>query len=277
MSTAEITTEYIHGSNPEERQRLATLNSFMNERSLREMNPLGYEDILEVGSGLGQFAREMAKAVQPFGSVVGIEKNADQIAAARQSAAQEGEGRLVDFREGDVHSMPLRSYEWGSFDIAHARFVLEHVADPQRVVDQMAAAVRPGGRIILQDTDHSLVRLSGEPANWQELWKAYLGVYHVIGCNPYAGRELVEMLHRAGVPTRRTTMILYGSCAGAKDWGLVAYNFVDMIAGAGPAIREAGLMTPEALDRAIADLRAWLRQPAAAFWFPMTWVEGVRL
>ena len=35
--------------------------------------------------------------------------------------------------------------EWGTFDLVHARFLLEHVSDPLAVVRSMARAVRPGG------------------------------------------------------------------------------------------------------------------------------------
>ena len=69
---------------------------------------------------------------------------------------------LVELREGDVYSLPLRDDEWGSFDVVHTRFLLEHVPDPQAVVDEMVRAVRPGGRVALLDDDHELLRLAPE-------------------------------------------------------------------------------------------------------------------
>jgi 2-polyprenyl-3-methyl-5-hydroxy-6-metoxy-1,4-benzoquinol methylase len=47
----------------------------------------------------------------------------------------------------------------GHFDVAHARFLLEHVPDPLVIVRTMVRAVRPGGRVILADDDYEGLRL----------------------------------------------------------------------------------------------------------------------
>lgn len=141
--------EYLHGAHEEEQERLSALNRIVNEGSLRGIALEGHERILDLGCGLGQFARAMARSVVPLGHVVGVERCPEQLATARRLAARDGEAHLVEFREGDVHRLPLAPDEFGRFDIVHARFVLEHVGQPQRVVDQMVRAARPGGRIVI--------------------------------------------------------------------------------------------------------------------------------
>ena len=69
----------------------------------------------------------------------------------------------MDLRSGDALALPLRTEEWGDFDVAHARFVLEHVRDPLGVVRSMVRAVKFGGRIVLEDDDHEVIRLWPEP------------------------------------------------------------------------------------------------------------------
>src|SRR6266850_5756852 len=130
-------SRYLHGTAPEEQRRLARLNDLLNEASLRELRLRGGEKILEVGSGLGQFARLMRKSAGREGRVLGIERSEEQIAEARRRAQEDGEEGLVDFRLGDALALPLREEEWGSFDLAHARFLLEHVSDPLAVVRSM--------------------------------------------------------------------------------------------------------------------------------------------
>jgi len=39
-------------------------------------------------------------------------------------------GQLVTALHNDALALPLRDDEWGTFDLAHARFLLEHVRDP---------------------------------------------------------------------------------------------------------------------------------------------------
>jgi ubiquinone/menaquinone biosynthesis C-methylase UbiE len=122
------------------------------------MSLQGGEKILDVGAGLGQFSRAMARAAGPEARVVGVERDAAQIAEARRQAELAGEGGLVEWRSGDAAALPLESGEWGGFDVAHTRFLLEHVPDPPAIVRQMLRAVRPGGRIVLADDDHELLR-----------------------------------------------------------------------------------------------------------------------
>src|SRR6476620_8351170 len=113
---------YIHGTSPEEQRRLSLMNDvLLNQAELREMNLRGDEAIIDFGSGLGQFTRAMARAV-PRGRVVGIEFNEEQLAGSKRLAANDGEGALADFRRGDVLALDLPQAEWGTFDLAHARF-----------------------------------------------------------------------------------------------------------------------------------------------------------
>ena len=120
----------------------------------------------------------------------------EQIAEAKRQAAGDGEEGLIEIRQGLATDLPLRDDEWGSFDVAHARFLLEHVADPEAVVRQMLRAVRPGGRVILEDDDHDVLRLWPAVAAFDELWQGYVESYSALGFDPYIGRRLVGLLAR---------------------------------------------------------------------------------
>ena len=213
------TSIYIHGSAPPEQARLATLNRLLNDGALRELAIPADCSILDVGSGLGQLTRAMARASGLGARVVGVERDAAQLAAAKSFAAEAGESDLVDFRQGDAASLPLAASEVGSFDLAHARFVLEHVVDPLTVVREMKRAVRPGGRLVLQDDDHYLLRLWPEPAGFSAVWQAYVQSYIQLGNDPFVGRRLVELLFQEGVTPVRNNWLFFGSCAGHENFG----------------------------------------------------------
>ncbi len=72
-------SNYIHGSKPREQRRLSDLNGLLNQPCLGELALAGSESVLDVGSGVGQFARDMARVVRPRGRVVGIERDAKQL------------------------------------------------------------------------------------------------------------------------------------------------------------------------------------------------------
>ncbi len=267
---------YIHGTAADEQRRLSLLNDvLLNNASLREMALRGDERIIDFGSGLGQFTRAMARAV-PRGRVVGIERNEEQLAGAYRLAAGENESNLADFRRGDVVNLDLARDEWGSFDLAHARFILEHVPDPLRVVQTMVRAVRPGGRIVLADDDHGVLRLWPEAPGMNDLWNAYIRTYDRIGNDPYVGRRLVSLLHQAGAIPKRNTWIFFGGCAGMEIFDVLTANMAGVVRSARETIIGMSLFDGDAFDRVMKEYETWSRRPDAAIWFAVSWAEGAR-
>lgn len=267
---------YIHGSKPKEQRRLSGLNELLNQACLRELRLIGGETVLDVGSGLGQFTRDMARAVGPVGRVMGIERDEKQIAEARRQARQAGETNLVEWRRGDALKFPLKRGEWGRLDVAHARFVLEHVSKPEQVVRQMVRAVRRGGRVVLADDDHQVIRLWPEPPGFSELWQVYMRAYEHLGCDPFVGRRLVALLRDAGASPRRNHWIFFGSCAGAPEFPAFVRNAVGVIETAREVITGPLGFSAGQFDRTLRAIRQWARRSDAAFWYGLCWAEGIR-
>ncbi|HJQ97618.1 MAG TPA: methyltransferase domain-containing protein [Candidatus Polarisedimenticolaceae bacterium] len=267
---------YIHGTSPEEQHRLTLMNRLANEGSLRELGLSGGERILEMGAGLGEFARAMRRAAGYSGSVVGIEASPEQIARAEALAHAAGEDGRVELRRGDALDPPLRPDEWGSFDVVHARFLLEHLPDPLRAVEVMARAARPGGRVVLEDDDHDLLRLWPEPEGVARVWDAYMESYRRLRCDPLIGRKLPRLLHEAGVPSRRATWIFFGACEGDPMFPVVTANLTGVLRGAAGAIAATGRASTVDVERALEAFTAWSATPGASFGLAIAWAEGVK-
>ncbi len=267
-------SQYVHGTGQEEQQRLTRLNDLINAASLRELNPQPGERILDFGSGLGQLSRAMARLSGV--PVVGIERSADQIREALDQAEAAGERELLDLRQADVFSeLALTPTEWGQFDVAHARFLLEHVPYPEAIVRTMVRAVRPGGRIVLEDDDHDVLRLWPEPPGVRVVWDAYVRTYDRLGNDPYIGRRLVQLLHDAGARPRRSTWVYFGSCSGRPEFPDYVRNLAGLFIGARELVQACGITTPQFED-ALDALDVWERRPDAAFWYAYAWAEAVR-
>src|SRR4249920_535333 len=106
---------YIHGTEPSEQDRLAALNRLTNAAFIRFLDVPSGARVLEVGSGLGLLAVAVASAADDV-QVVGVELSRDQIAAAAPSPR-------VTYQQGDAHALDFPD---GSFDLAYARYLLEH-------------------------------------------------------------------------------------------------------------------------------------------------------
>ncbi|MEW2317664.1 methyltransferase domain-containing protein [Streptomyces bauhiniae] len=76
--------------------------------------------------------------------VVAVDSSWTMIARARDR----GLPRTV---VADGHRLPFAAYR---FDGAWADRVLQHIAEPDRVLDELMRVVRPGGRVALADPDY---------------------------------------------------------------------------------------------------------------------------
>jgi ubiquinone/menaquinone biosynthesis C-methylase UbiE len=268
---------YIHGTHREERRRLTRLNELMNARALRDLALAPGDKVLDVGSGLGLLTREIAALVGPHGRVLGIERDQTQLAEALHSIGSGPDGHaVIEFRRGDATKPPLRPGEWGCFDVAHCRFVLEHVREPERVVEAMAQAVRPGGRVILEDDDHDLLRLWPPVPAVARLWQSYLHSYQRRGNDPFIGRRLVELLCEAGLEPQGCAMPRFGSCAGGADFEVYVDNMKGLFEGARDDIQREGAVSDAEFRHGLSALEAWGCRPDATLWYVTCWAEGQR-
>lgn len=269
-------SRYVHGTEPEEQRRLSRLNTLMNDACLRELSLSGGERILDVGAGLGQFTRAMGRAVAAAAPVVAVERDPRQLEEALHQARADAEEHLLDLRHGNALDLPLRDEEWGRFDLAHTRFLLEHVPDPLEAVRAMVRAVRPGGRVVLADDDHDVLRLWPEPDGFVALWTAYMHTFEALGNDPLVGRRLVSLLDQAGARPWRNTWIFFGGCAGSDAWETLVENLVGVIESARGSVLGHALLSEDAFDGALESARLWSRRPDAAIWYAICWAEGVR-
>ncbi len=264
-------SRYIHGTTPDEQARLSHLNRLLNEATLRELRLRRGERIVDFGCGLAQLTRAMAQ--QAGVRALGLERSSEQLAEARRQARDAGEEHLVELRQADVLGADVES---GAYDLAHARFLLEHVPDPLAVVEAMVRAVRPGGRIVLQDDDHDVLRLWPEPPGLRPLWAAYMRTYDRLGNDPIVGRRLVSLLHDAGARPARSTWLFFGACAGEPTFPAFVDNLHFLLAASRDAIVGGALLGAPEVDEALLQIRRFRERPDAAFWYAVAYAEGVK-
>lgn len=98
--------------------------------------------ILEIGVGTGLSFDDYG----PGMSVTGVDLSAPMIARARKRLQTGRYPYVDDLKVMDAHDL---AFPDASFDCAVAQFVITLVANPERVLDECARVVRPGGEIIL--------------------------------------------------------------------------------------------------------------------------------
>jgi ubiquinone/menaquinone biosynthesis C-methylase UbiE len=260
----------------DEYRRFSAMNDMLNPTSVGMLGLRGGERILDVGCGLAQLTRAMARAAGRTGTALGVVHADPWLVEARRLAAAAGEASLVELRSGDPAALPLRDEEWGTFDVVLARFVLEQVPDPERVVNGMARAARPGGRIVLEDEDHATIRVWPEPAGYEGLRRSYVRWCESQGFDPFVGRRLVDLIHRAGVLPNRSASLSVSSCAGSPSFRPLLRIVIESFQGAGASMQASGAIAAKDFEAGMHALKTWNNHPAAALWYTTCWAEGRR-
>jgi len=107
--------------------------------------------VLDVATGTGDLALELARRVGPDGEVVGSDFSEAMLARARaKTSARDPEASSVTprFEWGDALELPFAD---GAFDAATVGFGARNFADLPRGLAEMARVVRPGGRVVVLD------------------------------------------------------------------------------------------------------------------------------
>jgi arsenite methyltransferase len=105
------------------------------------------ETVLDVGSGAGVDAIIAAKAVGVDGRVIGVDMTPEMLTAARRNANLMGLNN-VEFREGLIERLPVDA---GSIDLVISNGVLNLTVDKHGAYQQIARALKPGGRFQIAD------------------------------------------------------------------------------------------------------------------------------
>jgi ubiquinone/menaquinone biosynthesis C-methylase UbiE len=268
-------SNYIHGSLPDEQARLAKLNDLINRRCMDLLALKGGEFVLDVGSGLGQFTLAIADKVGQKGKCLGIERDKNQLKGSQQNL-EKANMPQVEFRQGNAENLELLHEEWGTFDLAHARFVLEHVHQPESVIEGMIKAIRPGGKVVLADDDHIGLCPYPEPPGFSGLWQAYIRSYDRLGNDPFIGRRLVSLLYQAGLRQIHNDVVFFGDSAESPSFAAYASNLIGILDGAKDHLLKEVLITKSGFEQAMVHLEAWSKMPEASLWYTIYWAEGTK-
>jgi SAM-dependent methyltransferase len=196
--------------------------------------------VLDLGTGLGHVAFEVASLVGPHGAVVGIDQNARLLGIAEQRRLAAGLDNVV-FAEADVRTFS----DTAPFDAIVGRFILFHLPDAIEVLAHHLVALRPGGVVLAIDFDgHSIraeppVPLISTIRSWIE------EAFRFAGADPVIGARLALLLRRAGAADVTTSGVQgYLGPDDPAGPGLLAGT----VRSLAPAIMGAGAASEAELD-----------------------------
>ena len=199
---------------------------------------------LDMGCGAMGVLGPLSRRVGSHGSVVGLDRDVQQLAAAR---AYVSENRLanVEIVEADAYASSLPS---DSFDFVHARFLIGPAGRADVLLPELQRVTKPGGIIGLQEPDTGSWTCYPPDQSWDALKSAILTAFRKGGGDLDSGRHTFAMLRRLGlenVKLRAATIAL-------QDGHPYMRLPIQFAASLRPRIVGDGLMSEQELDASVA-------------------------
>lgn len=218
-------TYSLDNSSREAPARFDALSGLFDRGTMRHLEELEVSEgwrCLEVGGGGGSIASWLANRVGPTGHVVATDIDPRFL----EPLAAEN----VEVRKHNIVTDPLPE---ATFDLIHARLVLVHLPERERVLARLVSALKPGGW--LMDEEFDSVSLPPDPtvSPGEIILKAQMAVMRVLqdrGIERRFGRLLYGRLRAHGLVEVGAEGRLFMWRGGSSDVSLMRTNFKQLSA-----------------------------------------------
>ena len=236
--------DYVLGTSDRERQRLIAQAKLLHDTTLDAFRWGGIRPgmrVLDIGCGVGDVAMLAADLVGPFGELVAIDRDTDNLDFAKQRASADGYTN-IDFRAAEIDAF----HDETPFDAIVGRYILLFLPDRVGSLRSLMRSLRPGGSVVMVEPDFSLPFRSIPPAplfdRVTELARAVIAAGNI---NVDSGPALLRVFREAGlVGTRMDARQWVGGGPGYEIYWLVAELVRSMV----PAMEKHGIARGAELD-----------------------------
>lgn len=163
------------------------------EALLRAAGIGGAMRVLDLGTGLGHVAFQLAGLLDPGGSVLGVDQSERllEIAERRRVAAGADSFR---FLHADARAFSASE----PFDAVVARLLLFHLPDREQVLRRQLETLRPGGTMVVIEFDIGASRAEPQVPLIETVHVWIEAAFRSAGADPRIGAHAGQLLRRAG-------------------------------------------------------------------------------
>jgi len=199
---------YVLGYRRAEQERLQRQAQELAHESAWLFDQIGVSAgarVVEIGCGPHGCLQLLSERVGPSGHVVGVERSEDAVDLARTLIKERGLTNVeVVCRDARSTELPR-----AAFDLTTARLVLVNIPDPEQVVAEAVALVRPGGWIAFHEADW-IAHVCDPPSEaWNDLVDLFVAYSGQNGIDPFIGRKLPRLLREAGLEDVRVNPLIH--------------------------------------------------------------------
>ncbi len=252
--TAEALKSYPIKGGETGRARLSVLARVLaptTEKLFERAGPLTGLKVIDAGCGGGDVTFALARKVGPKGQVTGIDLDQEKLRAAHTAALAQGLSH-VRFEACDV----TKRWPAADADLVYGRFILTHLKQPQDLLAQAMAAVKPGGMILIEDIDIAGRFCYPENPAFESSFQLYMALSRRRGGDPLIGRRLSLLLEDAGFADVGTTVVQpFSRQGGAKEVATLTF------AAIADGLKAEGMATVEDIARITREMEDFNQRP----------------
>lgn len=209
---------YIHGYGFEEKERLIGQACYWKDSLiLKNLDLENDKTLLEIGCGVGAVLGILAQEY-PGLTFTGIDVEPLQIELADDYLKRLGL-RNVNLQQGNINKLP---WDDNYFDYVYGIWILEHIKEPILPLREVYRVLKPGGKIILTETDLKTLLVYPEQTDFDYLQE---GLWKLLARNgnPYIARRMGQMLQEIGFKNVTNQPL------GFNFWQTELQEFVDYV------------------------------------------------
>lgn len=247
-----MTLDYVHGYASQENQRLYDQSQILEELLHRDTLFSPGARVLEVGCGVGAQTCIVARR-NPKVHFTCIDVSEASLHAAQAAARRSGLTN-VSFELGDARTFASPQQP---FDAALFCFVLEHVQEPEVVLEHAMTLVCPGGTVMAIEGDHGSTFFHPPSALAWRTIQCLIDLQAACGGDALIGRRLHALFSCVGVTGVHVDPRVVYADPSRPDWVecFTERTYIAMVEGACEQALAAGMMTASEWEAGIADLR----------------------
>lgn len=149
--------------------------------------------VLDIGCGTGAITAGIARAVEPGGYALGIDRDEVLLDGARtEHSAIEN----LQFERGDATALNIHA----RFDVVTSARALQWIADPRLALENMKKAAKSGGLVVVLDYNHTQNQWDPEPpSEFRACYQAFLAWRQANGWDNEMADHLPELFQSVGL------------------------------------------------------------------------------
>lgn len=182
----EMSSEYAYRIPDKMYRRFSERSKQLLDSIVRFVEPKVGQTIVDVGTGAGFLAIGLAEKVGKSGRVIGIDNSKSAIRQARRKVTKMNQHQTLEFRFGDVYSIPVRD---DFADVVCCKSLLCALDHRLKAMREMVRAAKHGGRVVVAEGGE----LQGIPIQIKRA--LYVAIHEV----PFNEHNMKALFRKAGL------------------------------------------------------------------------------